>query len=58
MKKIQINWNLPLDGTIIDFESTHWDEKKERLLRLAFLQKMDLRLHKDQNPAKTSSKKP
>ena len=37
MKKIQINWKLPLNGTIIDFESTHWDAKKGEIITAGFL---------------------
>ena len=39
MKKIQINWKLPLDGTIIDFESTHYDAQKGELITAGFLSK-------------------
>jgi len=39
MKKIQINWKLPLNGTIIDFETTHWDAKKGEIITAGFLTK-------------------
>ena len=37
MKKIQVDYGFPLDGTIIDFETTHWDVKKGELITAGFL---------------------
>lgn len=37
MKKIQVDWNLELDGTIIDFESTHWDARMGEIITAGFL---------------------
>jgi hypothetical protein len=39
MKTIQIDWKLPLEGTIIDFETTHWDSKMGELVTSGFLTK-------------------
>lgn len=40
MKKIQVSHGLViLDGTIIDFETTHWDVKKAELITAGFLSK-------------------
>ena len=37
MRKIQIDHELTLDGTIIDFETTHWDVKGGELITAGFL---------------------
>lgn len=37
MKRIQVDHIFPLDGTIIDFETTHWDAKKGELITVGFL---------------------
>ena len=37
MKKIQVDWKLELDGTIIDFESTHWDARMGEIITAGFL---------------------
>lgn len=37
MRKIQIDYKSTLDGTIIDFETTHWDVKKGELITAGFL---------------------
>jgi len=39
MKSIKINLGLPLDGTIIDFETTHWDARSGELITSGFLTK-------------------
>jgi len=42
MKRIKMNIALPLKGTIIDFETTHWDVKKGELLTAGFLSKDEI----------------
>jgi len=37
MRKIQVDYELALDGTIIDFETTHWDVKMGELITAGFL---------------------
>ena len=37
MKKIQINFKLNLDGTIIDFETTHWKATRGEMITAGFL---------------------
>jgi len=37
MKKIQVDWKLDLEGTIIDFESTHWDARMGEIITAGFL---------------------
>jgi len=39
MRSIHINFDLPLDGTIIDFETTHYDVTKGELITAGFLVK-------------------
>ncbi len=39
MRSIHINFYLPLDGTIIDFETTHYDVTKGELITAGFLVK-------------------
>jgi hypothetical protein len=39
MRSIQISFDLPLDGTIIDFETTHYDVTKGELITAGFLVK-------------------
>jgi len=37
LKKIQIKQTIDLDGTIIDFETTHWDVKLGEIITAGFL---------------------
>ncbi len=37
MQKIQINCRTAVDGTIIDFETTHWDVERGELITVGFL---------------------
>jgi hypothetical protein len=37
MKKVVIYWKLPLQGSIIDIESTHYDPSKGELFTIGFL---------------------
>jgi len=39
MKKIKIEWNIPMKGSIIDVESTHYDATKGELITAGFLSK-------------------
>ena len=39
MKKIEVDITPILEGTIIDFETTHWDVKKGELITAGFLSK-------------------
>jgi hypothetical protein len=37
MKKIKIEWNMPMNGSIMDIESTHYDATKGELITVGFL---------------------
>jgi hypothetical protein len=39
MRRIEVNTPSVLEGTIIDFETTHWDVKKGELITAGFLSK-------------------
>ena len=39
MKKIKIEWNTPMKGSIVDIESTHYDAMKGELITAGFLSK-------------------
>ena len=39
MKKIKIEWEIPLKGSIMDIESTHYDATKGELITAGFLSK-------------------
>lgn len=39
MKKIKIEWNTPMNGSIMDIESTHYDATKGELITAGFLSK-------------------
>jgi hypothetical protein len=39
MKKIKIEWNTPMKGSIMDVESTHYDATKGELITAGFLSK-------------------
>jgi len=39
MKKIKIEWNTPMKGSIMDIESTHYDATKGELITAGFLSK-------------------
>jgi hypothetical protein len=39
MKKIEVDIKPILEGTVIDFETTHWDAKKGELITAGFLSK-------------------
>ena len=57
MKKIQINCELPFNGTIIDFESTHWDAKKGEIITAGFLTKNGFKIMQRLNSNKDEFKK-
>jgi hypothetical protein len=42
MKKIEVDITPILEGTIIDFETTHWDVKKGELITAGFLSKQGI----------------
>lgn len=37
MKKIEIYWQLPIQGSIVDIEATHYDATQGELLTVGFL---------------------
>jgi hypothetical protein len=39
MKKVKIEWNTPMKGSIMDIESTHYDATKGELITVGFLSK-------------------
>ena len=57
MKKIHINWKLPLIGTIIDFESTHWDAKEGEIITAGFLTKNGFKIMQRLNSNEDDFKK-
>lgn len=57
MKSIKINSELLLDGTIIDFETTHWDAKKGELITSGFLTKKGFKILQRLNSSKDEFKK-
>ena len=57
MKKIQFYSKLGLDGTIIDFESTHWDARIGEIITAGFLSQSEFTILQRLESTKESFKK-
>jgi hypothetical protein len=57
MKRIEINWRLPIQGSIIDVEATHFDASKGELFTVGFLSRNGFTIFQRVDSAEKAFKK-